>query len=79
MNKATRISIKTAFLLVLVCALSVQKAYAQTPAKCLEIESILVDACVPGGGCVSSGSPSCNCEGKNEMVRLAFCLMIIEN
>ncbi len=42
---------------------------AQTPTKCLEIESILVDACVPGGGCTSATSPSCNCEGKNEMVR----------
>lgn len=37
--------------------------------SCLEIESILVDACVPGGGCTSAASPNCNCEGKNEMVR----------
>lgn len=43
--------------------------HAQTPAKCLEIESILVDACVPGTGCTSAASPSCSCEGKNEMVR----------
>lgn len=39
------------------------------PTKCLEIESILVDACVPGGGCSNASSPACNCEGKNEMVR----------
>jgi len=37
-------------------------------AQCLQIESILVDACVPGGGCTNSQSPNCNCEGKNEMV-----------
>lgn len=43
-------------------------ASAQIPQKCFEIESILVDACVPGGGCNSSMSPACNCEGKNEMV-----------
>ncbi|MCX6310821.1 MAG: gliding motility-associated C-terminal domain-containing protein [Bacteroidetes bacterium] len=42
---------------------------AQIPAKCFEIESILVDACVPGSGCTNSASPACNCEGKNEMVR----------
>lgn len=40
-----------------------------TLANCLDIESILVDACVPGGGCTSVASPNCNCEGKNEMVR----------
>lgn len=44
-------------------------ANAQVPGTCFEIESILVDACVPGGGCANSGSPACNCEGKNEMVR----------
>jgi len=38
--------------------------------NCLEIKSILVDACVPGGGCVNNSSPNCNCEGKNEMVLL---------
>jgi gliding motility-associated-like protein len=32
------------------------------------IKRILVDACVPGGGCTNSLSPACNCEGKNEMV-----------
>jgi gliding motility-associated-like protein len=42
---------------------------AQTPGQCFEIESILVDACVSGGSCTGSGSPACNCEGKNEMVR----------
>ncbi len=41
---------------------------ASLPAQCLQIESILVDACVPGGGCTGSQSPNCNCEGKNEMV-----------
>jgi hypothetical protein len=45
------------------------KAIAQTPTTCFEIESILVDACVPGGGCNNASSPACNCEGKNEMVR----------
>ncbi len=43
-------------------------SYAQIPQKCFEIESILVDACVPGGGCNNSMSPACSCEGKNEMV-----------
>ncbi|MFN7012893.1 MAG: gliding motility-associated C-terminal domain-containing protein [Bacteroidia bacterium] len=42
---------------------------AQIPTSCFEIESILVDACVPGGGCNNASSPACNCEGKNEMVR----------
>ncbi len=37
-------------------------------AQCLQVESILVDACVPGGGCTNSQSPNCSCEGKNEMV-----------
>lgn len=32
------------------------------------IKRILVDACVPGGGCTNSLAPACNCEGKNEMV-----------
>lgn len=69
MNKATQISLKTICLFTLLSVLSFQQMHAQTPAKCLEIESILADACVPGGGCTSSASPSCNCEGKNEMVR----------
>lgn len=42
---------------------------SQTPTNCFEIESILVDACVPGSPCTSAASPSCSCEGKNEMVR----------
>lgn len=42
---------------------------AQIPTTCFEIESILVDACVPGGGCTNTSSPACNCEGKNEMIR----------
>ncbi|MFN3342489.1 MAG: gliding motility-associated C-terminal domain-containing protein [Flavobacteriales bacterium] len=42
---------------------------AQIPTQCLEIESILVDACVPGAGCTSAASSNCSCEGKNEMVR----------
>jgi hypothetical protein len=45
------------------------KTIAQIPTTCFEIESILVDACVPGGGCNNASSPACNCEGKNEMVR----------
>lgn len=68
MDKATPISIKKFCLLVFVSILCFQMS-AQTPVKCLEIESILVDACVPGAGCTSSTSPSCSCEGKNEMVR----------
>lgn len=43
-------------------------ASASLRAQCLQIESILVDACVPGGGCTGSQSPNCSCEGKNEMV-----------
>jgi gliding motility-associated-like protein len=38
-------------------------AWAQTPSKCLEIESILVDACNPSDICPGST------EGQNEMVR----------
>ncbi len=29
---------------------------------------MLADACVPGSGCTNSLSPTCSCEGKNEMV-----------
>jgi gliding motility-associated-like protein len=36
-------------------------------AQCLQIESILVDACVSGGACSSTSGP-CTCEGRNEMV-----------
>ncbi len=43
--------------------------FAQTPTTCFEIESILVDACITGGSCTNASSPSCSCEGKNEMVR----------
>jgi len=35
--------------------------------QCLQIESILVDACVTASGCTSTSGP-CNCEGRNEMV-----------
>jgi gliding motility-associated-like protein len=68
MNKAPLLSLKAVIFFLSVNA-AITSCFAQTPAKCLEIESILVDACVPGGGCTSAGSPSCNCEGKNEMVR----------
>ncbi|MGL5888975.1 MAG: hypothetical protein ACRC3B_03780, partial [Bacteroidia bacterium] len=58
------------FAVCLLIFLSAQ-LHSQTviPTKCFEIESILVDACVSGGGCSSAASPACNCEGKNEMVR----------
>lgn len=36
---------------------------------CVTIESILVDACTLGSGCNNSSAPTCNCEGKNEMMR----------
>ncbi len=45
------------------------QAQTQIPTNCFEIESILVDACVPGSPCTNASSPSCSCEGKNEMVR----------
>ncbi|MCX8079708.1 MAG: hypothetical protein N3F09_00560, partial [Bacteroidia bacterium] len=41
-----------------------------TYSQCLWIKRILVDACVPGGGCTNSLSPACSCEGKNEMLLL---------
>ncbi|MCX7744432.1 MAG: gliding motility-associated C-terminal domain-containing protein [Flavobacteriales bacterium] len=50
-------------------AISCLFIFSQTPTNCFEIESILVDACVPGSPCTSAASPSCSCEGKNEMVR----------
>lgn len=50
-------------LLSLVVALFVGQAHAQVPTKCLEIESILVDACNPTAICAGSS------EGQNEMVR----------
>ncbi len=38
--------------------------------QCFEIESILVDACTPGSlTCSNVAVATCNCEGKNEMVR----------
>lgn len=43
--------------------LVVLEAWAQVPTKCLEIESILVDACNPSDICPGSS------EGQNEMVR----------
>ncbi len=60
---------KMGFLSILFLFFASVQLHAQIPTKCFEIESILVDACVPGGGCVNSLSPACNCEGKNEMVR----------
>ncbi len=52
------------------CFFIASQGYAQVPSQCLEIESILVDACVPGSGCNNAAAPSCSCEGKNEMVRI---------
>jgi gliding motility-associated-like protein len=52
----------------IVAALSLVFVQGVSLAQCLQIESILVDACVPGGGCTNAQSPNCNCEGKNEMV-----------
>ncbi len=40
--------------------------HAQQP--CVAIETILVDACTLGGGCANAASPTCICEGKNEML-----------
>ena len=61
--------IRLALLLFFLLINFISDLFAQTPTKCLEIESILVDACVPGTGCTSAAAPNCNCEGKNEMVR----------
>lgn len=47
----------------LTVVLIVGQAHAQIPTKCLEIESILVDACNPAALCAGSS------EGQNEMVR----------
>lgn len=55
--------------LVVLVVISSLLVHSQTPSNCFEIESILVDACVPGSPCTSAASPSCSCEGKNEMVR----------
>ena len=56
MIKAIPLSAKSLLLLLLIHFVCSNAAKAQTPSTCLEIESILVDAC---------GSP----EGENEMVR----------
>lgn len=53
-------------LFVLTITLLGQAAIAQ---DCVTIESILVDACTIGSGCNNSAAPTCNCEGKNEMMR----------
>lgn len=53
-------------LLVFGLALCSQIALGQ---GCVTIESILVDACTLGSGCNNSSAPTCNCEGKNEMMR----------
>lgn len=45
------------------CSFTLSKSHAQAPTKCLEIESILVDACISSSDC--SGSQ----EGQNEMLR----------
>ena len=50
-------------LLIPVVLLAVGTSVAQIPTKCLEIESILVDACNPSSLCPGSS------EGQNEMVR----------
>lgn len=61
---------KKFFLFALIfVALFNAKINGQTTTNCLEIESILVDACVPGTNCGNVAAPTCNCEGKNEMVR----------
>lgn len=39
--------------------------------ECVTIESILVDACTLGSGCSNASAPTCNCEGKNEMLRFS--------
>lgn len=59
---------RTIWVLVFIIVASI-RATAQIPTSCLEIQSLLVDACVPGSGCTSNLSPNCSCEGKNEMVR----------
>lgn len=50
------------FILVVMAAV----VAAQQP--CVAIETILVDACTLGSGCPSAAEPTCNCEGKNEMM-----------
>jgi len=69
MDKVKLQSFKRIYCSVFVFIFFTTAIVAQTPTKCIELESLLADACVPGGGCTGSGSPACNCEGKNEMVR----------
>jgi len=52
------------------CILFYFFCFANSNSQCLYIKSILADACVPGTGCTNSLSPTCSCEGKNEMVLL---------
>ncbi len=54
-----------AFFVLLFFAL---RADAQQP--CVHIESIFVDACTLGGSCPNAATPTCSCEGKNEMMRI---------
>lgn len=49
--------------LILGAVMACSGLHAQVPAKCLEIESILVDACISATDCPAST------EGMNEMVR----------
>ncbi len=54
-------------LICIALILTVSSFCSSLKAQCLQIESILVDACVSGGGCSSTSGP-CSCEGRNEMV-----------
>lgn len=36
---------------------------------CVQVETILVDACTINSGCQGANSPTCDCEGMNEMMR----------
>lgn len=69
MDKVTLRSFKRIYFSAFVFIFFTTAISSQTPTKCIELESLLADACVPGLGCTGSGSPACNCEGKNEMVR----------
>lgn len=67
MRKATRVPLMNfrpiAMAAMAIAALTASQANGQVPTKCLEIESILVDACVDLDACPGAT------EGKNEMVR----------
>jgi gliding motility-associated-like protein len=63
MDNARQIISKLFFCTLLFSTLFIYTAKAQTPSKCFEIESILVDACIDASAC-PGGS-----EGENEMVR----------